>query len=152
MSALSLKRKINVKFQSLDKTKRVRDVPENFDALKKQVEALIRDDKIKETNISQNKERDYVIKYEDKEHEMINVSDDEDLFTAYEVAELELNGNLKFVIEPKQKKTGTTLANETKESKPISKAKKSKKDKEKLKKVKKNQTNKEESKKVSTDN
>jgi len=32
---------------------------------------------------------------------MINVSDDEDLFTAYEVAELELEGNLKFVIEMK---------------------------------------------------
>lgn len=29
---------------------------------------------------------------------MINVSDDEDLLTAYEFAETELEGNLKFVI------------------------------------------------------
>lgn len=32
---------------------------------------------------------------------MINVSDDEDLLTAYEVATKELQGNLKFVVEIK---------------------------------------------------
>lgn len=51
LSSMSLKRKINLKFQSLDKTKRVRDVPENFDALKKQVEALIKDEKHNEVAI-----------------------------------------------------------------------------------------------------
>jgi len=45
--------------------------------------------------------KDYTIKYVDKDDEHINVSDDEDLLTAYEVAEMELNGNLKFVIEKK---------------------------------------------------
>lgn len=43
-----------------------------------------------------------MIKYVDKDDEMINVSDDEDLQTAYEVAELELDGNLKFVIDFKK--------------------------------------------------
>lgn len=33
---------------------------------------------------------------------MINVSDDEDLLTAYDVAEKELNGNLKLTVALKQ--------------------------------------------------
>lgn len=46
--------------------------------------------------------RDYSIRYKDQDQEMINVSDDEDLITAYEVAESDLNGNLRFVIEFKK--------------------------------------------------
>jgi hypothetical protein len=36
--------------------------------------------------------RDYVIRYVDNDEEVINVSDDEDLLTAYDVAEKELKG------------------------------------------------------------
>jgi hypothetical protein len=43
--------------------------------------------------------RDYIIKYEDPEHELINVSDEEDLSTAYDLAQTEMNGNIKFIIE-----------------------------------------------------
>lgn len=35
--------KIQLKIQSLTKTKRIRDVPENFEALKTTVEAIVRD-------------------------------------------------------------------------------------------------------------
>lgn len=33
------------------------------------------------------------------DNELINVSDDEDLLTAYDIAQASLDGNLKFVIE-----------------------------------------------------
>lgn len=42
--------------------------------------------------------RDFSIKYVDGDQELINVSDDEDLMTAYDVAEKELNGNLKLTV------------------------------------------------------
>jgi hypothetical protein len=43
--------------------------------------------------------RDYEIKYIDGDKEAINVSDDDDLLTAYDVAEKELSGNLRFIIK-----------------------------------------------------
>jgi hypothetical protein len=45
--------------------------------------------------------RDFSIKYVDGDQEQINVSDDEDLLTAYDVAEKELNGNLKLMVSLK---------------------------------------------------
>ena len=48
-------------------------------------------------------DRKYHIKYLDGDNELINVSDDEDLYAAYDVAKKDLNGNLKFIIELKQK-------------------------------------------------
>jgi PB1 domain len=47
-------------------------------------------------------QRDYTIKYIDPENELINVSDDEDLLTAYELSENGLNGSLKFMVEFKK--------------------------------------------------
>jgi len=44
-------------------------------------------------------DRDYVIRYTDKDDELINVSDEEDFLTACDIAESELDGNLKFVID-----------------------------------------------------
>jgi hypothetical protein len=75
---------------------------------------------------------------------MINVSDDEDLLTAYEVAELELDGNLKFVIENKaptfvptdkhsykiEKKTLKEKEKKDKKAKKVAKKKKTKKGEE----------------------
>ena len=43
--------------------------------------------------------RDFVIRYVDNEDETINVSDDEDLTTAYEVAEKDMKGSLKFMVQ-----------------------------------------------------
>src|SRR5258707_998149 len=74
-------KKLNLKFQTSEKTKRVRDVPPTFQALKQTVEALLKEQK----QSDQIPSTDYIIKYVDKDDEMINVSDDEDLFTAYEV-------------------------------------------------------------------
>lgn len=45
-----------------------------------------------------NAQRDFYIKYTDGDQELINVSDDEDLRTAYDVAKKELKGNLKFEV------------------------------------------------------
>jgi hypothetical protein len=42
--------------------------------------------------------RDFVIRYVDNEDETINVSDDEDLLTAYDVAEKDLKGSLKLMV------------------------------------------------------
>jgi hypothetical protein len=76
----------------------------NFEALKSTVEAQIKEER-KESDLNSsvvNGQRDFVIKYVDGDNEPINVSDDEDLLTAYDVAEKELNGNLKFIVEFKK--------------------------------------------------
>ena len=44
----------------------------------------------------------YHIKYCDPDAELINVSDDEDLLTAYEVAQNEMKGAIKFQVELEQ--------------------------------------------------
>jgi hypothetical protein len=46
--------------------------------------------------------RDFDIKYLDEDKELINVSDDEDLQTAYDYAKKQLNGNLKIVVDFKK--------------------------------------------------
>jgi hypothetical protein len=43
--------------------------------------------------------RDFVIRYVDNEDVTIKVSDDEDLVTAYEVAEKDMKGSLKFMVQ-----------------------------------------------------
>ena len=64
-------------------------------------------------------EGEFVVKYVDNDKEEINVSDDEDLLTAYDVALKELNGNLKFIVspkpQPKEAKTKKTKVSEKKE-------------------------------------
>jgi len=42
------------------------------------------------------------ITYEDDGGDIINVSDDEDLLSAYEIAESSMNGQLKFKVEPRK--------------------------------------------------
>jgi hypothetical protein len=93
--------------------------------LKTTVEALLVDER-KLKNLKETSERDYTIKYVDKDDEKINVSDDEDLLTAYEVAETELSGNLKFVVEwkPAPKVSKDTLKKEKKEAKAVKKVEK----------------------------
>ena len=68
--------------------------------MKQSVEAQIEGERDPNIQIPQGF-RDFSIKYVDGDDEKINVSDDEDLITAYEVANKELNGNLKFIIEMK---------------------------------------------------
>jgi hypothetical protein len=96
--------KITLKLQSQTKTKRVRDLPQNFQALQALVESQIKEEReannLNESFHSKHNSfmsgfRDYTIRYVDGDQEVINVSDDEDLITAYDVAEKELNGNLK---------------------------------------------------------
>ena len=70
--------------------------------MKTLVEAQLQDDRL--PNAPKAAHKDYNIKYQDGDQEMINVSDDEDLLTAYEVAQKELQGNLKFVVEIKPPK------------------------------------------------
>ena len=100
--------KITLKLQSQTKTKRVRELPRNFEALLALAESQIREEREvnQQVNESFNRHnnasflsgRDFSIKYVDGDQEMINVSDDEDLLTAYDVAEKELNGNLKLTV------------------------------------------------------
>jgi len=79
--------------------------------------------------------RDYSIRYRDQDQEMINVSDDEDLLTAYEVAENDLNGNLRFVIEFKKPFTVDDVASAP-EEKRIEEPKKPKEEEKGLKSAK----------------
>jgi len=104
--------KITLKLQSQTKTKRVRELPRNFEALLALAESQIREEREatqqlnesfhKQNNASFLSGRDFSIKYIDGDQELINVSDDEDLLTAYDVAEKELNGNLKLTVALKQ--------------------------------------------------
>jgi hypothetical protein len=104
--------KITLKLQSQTKTKRVREVPQTFQALQTLVESQIKEEREGMMNESFHSKhpasfmsgagRDYTIKYVDGDQEVINVSDDEDLLTAYDVAEKELNGNLKLTLAFKQ--------------------------------------------------
>ena len=79
--------------------------------------------------------RDYIIRYVDNDLEAINISDDEDLTTAYEVAEQGLNGNIKLIVEFRKltksvsKTVEKNLKNE--EKKKVKKEKKEKKEKNK---------------------
>ena len=81
--------KLVLKISCDDITKRVREIPENFDALKQTVKAQMSkgqgqaNDAIKSGQFS--------ITYEDDTGDKINVSDDEDLLAAYDVAESNLN-------------------------------------------------------------
>ena len=104
--------KITLKLQSQTKTKRVRDLPQNFQALIALAESQIKEEReaTQQLNESFHKPsgassfmsgRDFSIKYVDGDQEQINVSDDEDLLTAYDVAEKELNGNLKLMVSLK---------------------------------------------------
>ena len=61
------------------------------------VEALIKEER---ANNSSGK-KDYAIRYQDGDSDIINVSDDEDLQVAYKVARKELGGVLKFSITVK---------------------------------------------------
>ena len=72
----------------------------------------------------------------DPDNEMINVSDDEDLLTAYDVAENGgLDGNLKFVVEFKKPYAGNAPAEKLTDKKSIKAEKKrEKKMKKQLKK------------------
>ena len=84
-------RKISLKVQSQTKTKRIRELPMSFEALKKTVEALVKDDREPATNEQETEQKvntkDYSIRYVDPDNETINVSDDDDLLNAYDLAE-----------------------------------------------------------------
>lgn len=99
--------KITLKLQSQTKTKRVRELPQNFQALIALAESQIKEEReatqqlnesFHKPNSSFMSGRDFSIKYVDGDQEQINVSDDEDLLTAYDVAQKELNGNLKLTV------------------------------------------------------
>lgn len=92
-------------------------MPPTFEALKQSVEAQIKDERDPTVQVPPGF-RDFNIKYVDGDDEQINVSDDEDLVTAYEVANKELNGNLKFIVDfkpvPQQAKKAPTVMEEVK--------------------------------------
>lgn len=80
--------------------------------------------------------KDYTIKYVDGDNEYINVSDEEDLLTAYDVAQKELDGNLKFVVDLKTSSLTSTSIPDKKVKEKKEKKEKSKCSKKKDKKCK----------------
>lgn len=81
-------KQLSLKLQSATKTKRMREVPASFQILQNAVESQIKEEREKNILDTQvyKSGRDYTIRYVDGDQELINVSDDEDLLTAYEVA------------------------------------------------------------------
>ena len=78
--------RLTVKLTAENITKRVRDVPETFGALKSIVKTQMCNGKSQSLD-QLIKTESYCIQYVDDTGDVINVSDDEDLNTAYEVAE-----------------------------------------------------------------
>lgn len=88
---------LTIKLASASKSKRLGRTPQSYQDLSATVEALIKEERL--TNPSGKK--DYAIRYQDGDSDIINVSDDEDLQVAYKVARKELGGVLKFSITMK---------------------------------------------------
>ena len=88
---------LTIKLASATKSKRLGRTPKTYQDLSMTVETLIREERA--GNPSDKK--DYAIKYQDGDSDLINVSDDEDLQVAYKVARKELGGVLKFSIAVK---------------------------------------------------
>jgi len=85
---------VAVKIQNEDKTKRLREQPESFNALKNQVEALLA---LPKTSSSESKP--FRITYKDNDNDEVNVSDDDDLLMAYDIAKLDFNNQIKFSVK-----------------------------------------------------
>jgi len=104
--------KLALKLTCNDITKRVRDLPESFEALKTTVKAQMS----KKGGAAEQFIRtdQYAVTYEDDTGDVINVSDDEDLFAAYDVAENCLNRQLKLNIKPRPRSEGIAVAPEAK--------------------------------------
>ena len=74
-------------------TRRVKEAPESFQALQDAVKAQILK---KQPNL------EFAVTYEDDQGDTINVSDDEDLTAAYDVAREHLKGRIKFHVRPRE--------------------------------------------------
>lgn len=97
----------------------MREVPATFEALKQAIEkGIYTEEKINQLSTGV---KEYHIQYIDGDKELINVSDDDDLVSAYQVAQKELGGNIKF-----------SVVQESKEEKP-KKEKREKKDRKEKK-------------------
>jgi len=82
-------KKLVVKVSTARSTKRLGQLPSDFHTLKTRCEQI--EPKLKT--------QDFCITYEDSTGDAINVSDDEDLKEAYDVAQSELQGQLKLSIK-----------------------------------------------------
>ena len=92
-------KKLTLKLVNGSVTKRVRDIPENFEALKSTLKAqMAKGHQGDQSFIISNQ---FAITYKDDTGDVINVSDDEDLFAAYDVAETALGKQLKLQVEPR---------------------------------------------------
>lgn len=92
--------KLRIKVAKDTVIKRVREAPNDFEALKKTVKAQVCKD---EKSLELMDKNMMEITYTDDVGDVINVSDDEDLFVAYEVAESSMNNQIKFLVQPRKK-------------------------------------------------
>ena len=91
---------ITLKIASLTKNKRLGHLPTTFNELRAAIENQIKDERPTfGFKLEQPVERDFLVRYKDGDEEIINVSDDEDLQTAYQVAAQELNGRLTLKVD-----------------------------------------------------
>lgn len=97
---------MEVKLKSWNKAKRLRDQPKTFSELQELVETHFQDARdpqnlkyIEEVSARGNVLRDYSIKYTDPDNEQINVSDDDDLYVAYKVAEKSFHNKLQLFVQ-----------------------------------------------------
>ena len=100
-SQMSQSGKIVLKLTCNSVTKRVRELPENFEALKSQVKAqMCKSKNIKDSGFLLKDQ--FQITYTDDTGDVIHVSDDEDLLGAYDAAETCMNRQLRLQIDPRE--------------------------------------------------
>lgn len=94
---------ITLKISSMTKNKRIGQLPKTFSELRAVIENQIKDErpvfKHPDAAALASSDRDFLVRYNDGDEEIINISDDEDLQTAYEVAAKELKGRLNIKVD-----------------------------------------------------
>lgn len=116
---------INLKIDTQSKIKRVRELPQTIEALRSVVESQL--------DPKPSQPKSYAIQYRDGQQDVINISDDEDLLTAYDVALKELQGNLKLNVTLKAPAESPSVSIGTEEEKKETKKPKEKKPKKTVK-------------------
>ena len=98
---MSMSNKMAIKISCDNITKRVREIPETFEALRNTIKAqMCKGNGSVAKSIKADR---FAVTYEDDTGDTINLSDDEDLLAAYDVAENHIsNKQLKLKILPRE--------------------------------------------------
>ena len=91
-------KKLKIKLSNASVNKRVKDTPENFEALKVAVREIICKDELARTLLEKNLME---ISYKNEQGNFVAITNDEELQAAYEVAGTQMKGHLDIAVKPR---------------------------------------------------